>query len=359
MLSEAVSPTPALMIRLAPTAPWRLGPDCGSRDRVDTICHSDTMYSAVSAAMEQLGLLEDWLPATAARDGASEVRFSSCFPFLDDTLFAPPPRHLWPPAPSSKVRWKGARFVPLAAVERLASGVPLQENNWIVDGASGCLLPAAARGTLRSPFRIATRPAAAVDRLTGASIEPHATACLEFCEGAGLWSVAVFAGDEAFERWREPVQAAFRLLADSGIGGERSRGWGRSSAPEFVPGGFPSVVLAPSFEPPAAAPDDLGPPPAPPETAWWLLSLFSPSETDQVDWQRGHYTFAQRSGRIESRARWGELKRPLRMVAEGSVLVAARAPEGMARDVAPEAFPHPVYRAGFAVAVPIPYRGAA
>jgi CRISPR type III-A-associated RAMP protein Csm4 len=359
MLAEAVSATPALRIRLRPTSPWRLGPDCGSRDRVDTICHSDTLYSAVSAAMDLLGLLEEWLQATAARDGVSEVRFSSCFPFLDDILFAPPPRHLWPPAPSSKVRWKGARFMPLAAVERLVSGVALHESDWIVDGASGCLLPAAARGTLRSPFRIATRPAAAVDRLTGGAIEPHATACLEFCEGAGLWSVAVFSGDEAFDRWRKPVQAAFRLLADSGIGGERSRGWGRSAEPDFVQGGFPWIVLAPTPEPPAAAADESGPPPAPPETAWWLLSLFSPADTDQVDWQRGHYTFAERNGRIESRAGRGDLKRPLRMVAEGSVLLAAGAPAGRARDVAPEAFPHPVYRAGFAVAVPIPYRGPA
>jgi hypothetical protein len=42
------------------------------------------------------------------------------------------------------------------------------------------------------------------------------------------------------------------------------------------------------------------------------------------------------------------------MVAEGSVLVAAAEPRGMAPDVAPGGFAHPVYRAGFAVAVPIP-----
>ena len=47
------------------------------------------------------------------------------------------------------------------------------------------------------------------------------------------------------------------------------------------------------------------------------------------------------------------------MVAEGSVLIAGAPPAGTARDVAPEGFAHPVYRAGFAVAIPIPYRGAA
>jgi hypothetical protein len=42
------------------------------------------------------------------------------------------------------------------------------------------------------------------------------------------------------------------------------------------------------------------------------------------------------------------------MVTEGSVLVAATEPRGSAADVAPEGFPHPVYRAGFALAIPIP-----
>jgi hypothetical protein len=44
------------------------------------------------------------------------------------------------------------------------------------------------------------------------------------------------------------------------------------------------------------------------------------------------------------------------MVAEGSVLVAAAEPRGAASDVAPDNFPHPVYRAGFAVAVAIPLK---
>ncbi|MBI4873101.1 MAG: type III-A CRISPR-associated RAMP protein Csm4 [Acidobacteria bacterium] len=356
MPPDAVLSTPALLVRLRPTAPWRLGPDCGSRDRVEPVCHSDTLYSAVCSALDRLGMLEEWLAATAAGEGPSQVRFSSAFPFLGDTLFVAPPRHLWPPPPSSKVRWKGARFVPLNAVGKLLEGAALSEENWVVDGASGCLLPLPSRGALRGPFRIATRPAAAVDRQTGA-IEPHLTACLEFCGGAGLWFLADFASAEAFERWSQPVRAAFRLLADSGIGGERSRGWGRSAAPEFETGCLPEMIFAP---PPAPATlDEAGEPLPRPETAWWLLSLLNPADSDRIDWQRGCYSIAERSGRIESPQRWGELKRRLRLIAEGSVLVAGHAPAGTARDVAPEGFPHPVYRAGFGVAIPIPYRGAA
>ena len=52
--------------------------------------------------------------------------------------------------------------------------------------------------------------------------------------------------------------------------------------------------------------------------------------------------------------------RPVKMTtgfishAEGSVLIAAREPQGSAPDVAPENFAHPVYRSGFALALPIP-----
>ena len=42
------------------------------------------------------------------------------------------------------------------------------------------------------------------------------------------------------------------------------------------------------------------------------------------------------------------------MIAEGSVLIAAAAPQGASPDVAPDGFPHPVYRAGFALSIPLP-----
>ena len=99
-----------LLIRLRPVGPWRIGPDSGDRDRVDRIYHSDSLYSAVTSAMARLDMLDAWLDATA-RSAEPAVRFSSCFPYQGDTLLVVPPRNLWPPPPSSKVRWKGARFV--------------------------------------------------------------------------------------------------------------------------------------------------------------------------------------------------------------------------------------------------------
>lgn len=318
----------ALWVELRVTTPWRIGPDSGDRDRVDRIYHSDSLYSAISSAMASLGMLDDWLDATARSENPA-VRFSSCFPMLDDLKFAVPPRSLWPPPASAKVRWKGARFVPLTVVDDLIHGRPVSEEAWTVDGASECLIPHGAQG----PFRISVRSSAAVDR-QGSGVEAHSCACLEFAPNAGLWMVAAFRDASASDRWKGPVRSALRLLADSGFGGERSNGWGRANI--AISDDEASLLPLPE---------------ATADSAWWMLSLFHPASSDAVDWQRGSYSLTTRGGRVENT---GDAKKPTRMVAEGSVIVAPSEPRGAATDVAPGDFPHPVYRAGFALAIPIP-----
>jgi len=597
---------PGLVVKLRPSGPWRIGPDSGARNRVDAIYHSDSLYSAVTAAMARLGWLEEWLDATA-RNGSSAVSFSSCFPFLDEISFVVPPRTVWPPvspsARAARVRWKSARFVPLTVVQSILAGRRLDENQWSIDGPSGCLVPAGSPG----PFRTAVRWSAAVDRLTGAT-DRHSTACLEFRPGSGLWTVVSFQDEAGQACWCGRVRAAFRLLADTGFGGERSRGWGRSEAPEFVDGTLPDLILPPlsevaeasveaasqvlplvveaeqepigvepvavaEFAAPAAAGDAVAEIPAetaepaavepapvaeleapaaaaavaeipkepaepaavelapvaeleapaaaavaeiPAETAepaavepapgaeleapaaaaavaevpadaaepaavepspaaeleapapaaepaavaevpadaaepaavepspaaeleapapaaepaavaeipadaaepaavepapvaeleapapaaepapvaeipaaaaepaavepapvaelkapaaeipaeptrpaapthpHWLLSVFTPAAADTVDWRRGNYTVLARGGRVDSPAGSGELKKQIQMVAEGSVVYAEAAPRGSAANVAPDGFAHPVFRAGFALAIPLP-----
>jgi CRISPR type III-A-associated RAMP protein Csm4 len=404
---------PGIVVKLRPTGPWRIGPDSGARNRVDAIYHSDSLYGAVTSAMARMGSIEEWLDATA-RAPQPAVCFSSCFPFLDEIGFVVPPRSVWPPTSpallSARVRWKTARFVPLGIVQAVLAGQTLDENHWTIDGPSECLVPAGRPG----PFRTGMRWNAAVDRLTGAS-ERHFTACVEFRPGAGLWTVVAFADDAARDRWSGPVKTAFRWLADSGFGGERSRGWGRAEAPEFVEGVLPEMILGvrdagsgvresaavasgpdvlpgpPATEPeePAPVPPIEEPTPAPPEpdpepvippsplpepmtaepvpapesliahpasrtpngaAPHWLLSLFTPAPADTVDWSRGNYTVVTRGGRVDTS---GELKKLVHMVTEGSVIYAADALHGSAPDVAPEGSEHPVFRAGFALAIPL------
>jgi CRISPR type III-A-associated RAMP protein Csm4 len=336
---------PGFIVRLRPAGPWRIGPASGARNVVGNVYHSDSLYSAITGAIAQLDSLDEWIAATAGAEGEPAVRLSSCFPYQRDLLFVPPPRSLWPPAGSGKVRWQGARFVPVSLVARLIADQHMDEDRWIVDGATGCLLASDRAQT--GPFRTSVRSAAAVDRLTGETA-PHSTACLEFAPDAGLWCAVAFADDAAKERWAQPVKGALRLLADSGFGGERSRGWGRAEAPAITEGTLPGLI----FEHPAPNGESE-------DKAWWLLSVFSPSEQDRVDWNRGNYTVMPRGGRVESPAGWGLLKRISRVVSEGSVLISPATPRGAAVNVAPEGFPHPVYRYGYALSISIPMKGGA
>jgi outer membrane biosynthesis protein TonB len=124
-------------------------------------------------------------------------------------------------------------------------------------------------------------------------------------------------------------------------------------------------TVAPAAEPPAVEPvappaDSIAPEPveatAPgaPTHPHWLLSVFTPAASDTVDWRRGNYAVLARGGRVDSPAGSGELKKQIQMVAEGSVVYAESAPRGSAANVAPDGFAHPVFRAGFALAIPLP-----
>ncbi len=152
------------------------------------------------------------------------------------------------------------------------------------------------------------------------------------------------------------MRGAFRLLADTGFGGRRSSGWGQTAAPEFESGSWPRLLL-----PKVAGASDGGPEPGTESEQaplFWLLSLYSPGPKDSVDWSSGDYQLTSRNGHVDSRAGSGAAKKALRMIAEGSVLAVRDEPVGVAVDVAPENFSHPVYRAGFALTCKLPFAEA-
>ncbi len=342
---------PAVLIRLRPLGPWRYGSGEGGKDRVDKIFRSDRLYSAVTFAMRQFGFLEEWLDATV-RSSTSQVAFSSLFPYQGDALFAPPPRTLWPPPSSlvtspspvflSKIRWDAAQFVPAAVIDSMLTGRPILAEQWMPDPESGCLLrrdrPSA------TPFRVVMRLRAAIDRLSQTAAHIDSFACVEFESTSGLWCVARFADPDAETQWSDRVKAAFRLLADTGFGGGRTIGWGQTAQPEFQNGAWPNLLL------PRSARAQNSHSTTGESAAYWLLSLYSPAPSDMPDWSGGDYELVSRGGRVRDHS----AKKIVRMISEGSVLVAAKELSGAAVDVAPDGFVHPVYRAGFAVALRLP-----
>lgn len=349
----------AVLIRLRPSGPWRYGPGDGGKSRVDTLFRSDRLYSAVTLAMRDLGFLEEWLDATA-RNSTPAVAFSSLLPYQAETLFAPPPATLWPPPSASvstsspvfltKVRWKAAHFVPISVIESLVTGAAILADQWIADPESGCLLRRDRPNA--SPFRIVMRSTAAVDRVTHSSVHVNSCACAEFESGSGLWTVARIADGHAESKWNDRLKGAFRLLADTGFGARRTSGWGQTEGPEFEQGAWPTLLMPKLGR---SSKNGNHPPNGNSEASlYWLVSLYSPSSVEHIDWAAGAYEPTVRGGRIESNFGSGAEKKSVRMIAEGSVLSAHSEPIGVAVDVAPDGFAHPVYRSGLALALKLP-----
>lgn len=342
---------PAVLIRLRPLGPWRSGPSVApgdqDRDSTDSLFRSDRLFSALTLAFADLGRLDEWLDASV-HAASPRIRVGSLFPYQGDTLFVTPPKTLWPPPSSlvtspspiflSKLRWSNARFVPVSLIQSLLTGQPALADQWIVDAESACLLRRDRPSS--SPFRQTARRRAAVDRLHGLSAAADTIACVEFENNAGLWTAVTYADAEAEATWRDSIAGAFRLLADSGFGGGRRIGWGQVAPPQMQTGTWPHLLL-----PKVAASTDAGD-----EGAYWLLSLYSPSENDRIDWKSGDYRLVSRGGRSST----GAIKKVSRLVEEGSVVTAPTTPSGRAIDVAPTGVSHPIYRAGFALAVKLP-----
>jgi CRISPR type III-A-associated RAMP protein Csm4 len=320
---------PALLVQLQPVTPWRCS--AGRPGEPASLLPSDSFFGALSDAMLQLGWLPDWL-----NEGAPATRFSSLLPFHNDSFHAPLPESLRSAPGLRKLRLPSVRFAPLPAIEDLANR-RFDESRWVLDLASGCLL-AADRAGAGGPFRSTERSRAAVDRLHGLAAPAASTSGVEFADRAGLWSIFVFDSPDSAAIWSPRLKAALRLLADSGIGGWRNAGWGRSRRPRFREGDAGRLLSNAGWKHIPAAP----------ASHWWTLGLFAPASDAPVAWDAGAYQTIHRAG-------WTAAAGPkpaLRLVREGAVLASPSEPLGLIASSSVEGLPHPVFRYAAGLALP-------
>lgn len=323
---------PALLVQLQPITPWRCG--AGRPEEPGSLVASDSLFGAISEAMRLLGWLPEWLA-----EGARATRMSSLFPAQGDTYFAPLPEALRAQAGLRKLRLETVRFAPLAAIADLAAK-SFDENRWVLDLASGCLL-AADRGGAGGPYRPVERQRAAVDRLSGAAVATASTEGIEFGNNCGAWGLFVFTSPEAAGVWAGRLKAAFRLLADEGIGGWRGAGWGRSRRPRFREGELGKLLANAGWKASGG------------EGQWWTLGLFAPGEQDAVAWDSGAYRTLARGGW----AAGGGAKPAVRLVREGAVLASAGEPAGRIAESTVDGLDYAVLRYGAGLALPWPGEG--
>jgi len=320
---------PALLVQLQPNTPWRCG--AGRPGEPASLVPSDSLFGAISDAMRLLGWLPEWLA-----EGARTTRLSSLFPMQNDVFYAPLPEALRSYAGLRRVRLESVRFAPMAAIQSLAAK-KFDENRWVLDLSSGCLQPSDRAGA-GGPFRPLERQRAAVDRFTGVAAASVPVEGMAFSENSGAWALFVFASVASAEIWSGRLKAAFRLLADEGIGGWRGAGWGRSRRPRYKEGELGRLLTGVGWQAAEAKSGGL----------WWTLGLFAPSEGDEVAWDGGAYRTLSRAGF----AAGAGPKPSLRFVREGSILASAGEPAGRISESHIDGLSFPVLRYGAGLALP-------
>lgn len=361
--------------RLTLRAPLHVGErGIGVEETLDYL-PSDSLFSALAVAWQRTAALRPVLDGLAAafKEGAP-LLLTSAFPHMAGVLLFPRPHLAALPKPveteqrqeSSKdikrVRWVSQEiFAALLAgpdqarLDALwANKVLLQKGTvWVTEAdaqrihdaqhppGAGERPPGAARVRERvqhTTFWDEVRvPKVTVDRLSNASQIFH-VGRMHFDKQSGLWFMA-----RGEAEWLTHVEAGLRLLADDGLGGQRSRGNGQFTFE--------------TMEPPAFAQEQGG--------YGVLLSRFAPRAAEMALLKGRHaaYDLTLVGGFSGTPGDPPVVRRQVRLVAEGSIIgsdeAALPAAPGQLVDVTPTApevtarLGHPIFRYGLAYTVPI------
>ena len=265
--------------------------------------------------------------------GSIPFRISSAFPEWDGFRYFPAPlNQLTAEKELKKIRW-----IEKSGFERLLKGEKIED----VIGAfpASCLPRTSAAATEPEdvpsmPWAIHEVPRIGLDRNHSHPGDRYFHfGQTWFRPGASFFFLAEVANEAHWDQFK----AVWRLLADEGIGGDRSVGKGLYHEPSFS-----SLQLS--------VPDEAD--------GQILLSLFYPAPSERELLADGYYEFIERKGYLYSPAAQGLKRQGVRLFNSGSVFPAARPLAGKLVPVTPGIFSeHVVYRYGIAMSVPCLLRG--
>jgi len=287
-------------------------------------------------------------------------RLSSLFPCAGDLCLFPMPRPLHSPKgegrPSTAKLFKHLKFVSPEVLHRLLAGDGMDD--WLSEdnlGSQGALLqggqvwisrrelsqlPTGWRKRDGEELKRTTLwksepvPRVTIDRITNSSQIYH-VGRTSFAEGCGLWLLA----DVYSDTEKEWLEILLEHLADQGIGGERSSGYGTFSFTEITAPHLPSHDRAQRV---------------------MTLSRYNPTRSELeagVLGEGASYELVDVGGWLSTPHGPPQRRRRVRMIEAGSILVTATTTiTGQVVDVCPDydqpgAPDHPVYRSGIALTV--------
>ena len=284
-------------------------------ERTESFIHSDTLSAALLSAWALLD------PNNAEQRAITPpFRISSAFPFYQDHYFLPRAMNtLAIKLPEGRL--KEAKELKKILWLELDLWRQSFQNDWIhkLDIKQGCLGFSKPAPDIKQLWAEEQRPRLALDRITNSSSAGQLfhLSRIWFAKESGLYFLAAFATDQD----KSNFEAALSLLADSGIGSDRSNGngffdWQKQEL---------KLKLAKDHETAVA------------------LSLVNPDPSDcSTDWLKDSaYKLISRGGWI---GQSGLRKKRLRLFAEGSVF--KQPLQGRVVDITPANTPNPVYRDG-------------
>lgn len=301
-------------VKLKPVSPFHLGERESWHEGSNVYMHVDTLFSALCHAVRLLysdSELTDFLNAAARSES---FRLSSAFPYWDDKFFWPIPKNQ---IPIDKDAYR-IRFIETSGLEQMLSGQHLEtimkHHSCIPDIKTG-----------KKPWQILNAPRISLNRLSHHPMDDGGYfhyGRVRFLDNAGLY----FLYDIQDSSIQAMFQTAIRLLADEGLGGDRSVGNGL-----FDPPLFQNITINTPSQSDAA----------------YLLSLYSPSHMDKssnlID---AYFDLKERKGYIFSPDGSTLRRRTIRMFMEGSVFSSEHR-TGQTANVRPNAFSaHNIFRFG-------------
>ncbi len=306
-------------------SPLHLGRRGVGLEETEISIPADTLFSAICQTWRTFygeAHLTDFL--TQYKTGEPFL-LTSAFPFASNTRFFPKPLiDLKVNADDERKKLKKVRYLSEKRFRQIVDGeeIAFDPDDLINDGQ---LWIHDDDKCSRTVWTTDKRPRVTLDRQSSTSEIWHLGG-VKFHEGCGLWFGAKFDTEET----QTQIETVLRVLGDTGIGGERSAGYGIFDLhSELTKSGSERET-----------------------DRFVTLSPICPRDADELDRLiQGNdvgYTLEERSGWIGSAEGNGLRRQQVWMFAEGSVLVGNGARVGRLVDLKPEACPHPVWRYAYA-----------
>lgn len=323
----------------------------GQERSADTFA-SDSLFSAVvSVLAERLSAEEFAAFIEPFQSGNPPFVLSSAFPYAGSVRFYPVPHAVIGKDPgkteAKQLRTKDLkkiRFVSEVIFRQLLKGKSLADvydhdaiydGQFLVSKTEQNKLPGQVRNRKMKIVQVDERPRVTIDRIDSKSTL-FFTGAARFAPDCGLWFAIHWLDQEAI--FSKLLKEAFSLLSDTGIGGDRSSGYGHITIGKKS---WEEIEL-----------------PAPEDGHWVSLSRYlpRPDEMESLTAASASYRLETVGGWLQSPHQAAERRRSLHMLSEGSVLGAVPADVcGQMADVRPVygdlQFAHPVWRSGYALGV--------